>query len=529
MKGEYVFQKGVAKTIVFPLIAPGSDEYYTGGIGFFDVDAYKYGQSNTPTSITISGTPTQLGSTGLFYLTLSTSETDIGDDYEYIVVKISDQETGDFKEQTVILSSAVRMNHLSIEHDDPTEPAVTISGADGASSAGIGLSVTGGNASNNGVSGADAILATGGNGATGGTNGNGGDAIRFYGGQGKGSGDGGSGVRVFSGTPDGIGVYIEGFGSGGKGVRVEANTGIDVQGGDAAISLIADVGIDIDSNDNGIDVSSGGSGIRILSNDESLSIESITAQGVLVEGAANFAAVELRGSDATGSDDGGEGLLITGGEATGTGASGSAVRVVGGDGGGPNAAGHGIAITGGASDDGAINAGHGILASAGSAVTAGGAGIKAVATGDGIDLDADNLQPIQDIPNIETKIDTVDSNVDAILVDTGTTIPASITAIDGKIDTVDTVVDGIATDITTIDSNVDTIVGKLPAGNISGFELTDTIDGVAVSEIFEYMMAMFNGRYLIDTPSAGDITFYKRDNVTLLSTVNRTNAGRTRL
>jgi hypothetical protein len=42
---------------------------------------------------------------------------------------------------------------------------------------------------------------------------------------------------------------------------------------------------------------------------------------------------------------------------------------------------------------------------------------------------------------------TVDANVDAILVDTGTTLPATLSTIDGKVDTVDTVVDGIQTDL----------------------------------------------------------------------------------
>lgn len=61
----------------------------------------------------------------------------------------------------------------------------------------------------------------------------------------------------------------------------------------------------------------------------------------------------------------------------------------------------------------------------------------------------------------------VDANVDAILVDTGTTLPATLSTIEGKIDTVDTVVDGIkaVTDnlpdsgaLTTIDSNIDAIL-----------------------------------------------------------------------
>ena len=41
---------------------------------------------------------------------------------------------------------------------------------------------------------------------------------------------------------------------------------------------------------------------------------------------------------------------------------------------------------------------------------------------------------------------TVDSNVDAILVDTGTTIPATLSTMDGKIDTIDTVADSILSD-----------------------------------------------------------------------------------
>jgi hypothetical protein len=66
----------------------------------------------------------------------------------------------------------------------------------------------------------------------------------------------------------------------------------------------------------------------------------------------------------------------------------------------------------------------------------------------------------------QASVDTIDGNVDAILVDTGTDIPATLSTIEGKIDTVDTVVDAIqaVTDLlpdagalTTIDSNIDAI------------------------------------------------------------------------
>ena len=65
-------------------------------------------------------------------------------------------------------------------------------------------------------------------------------------------------------------------------------------------------------------------------------------------------------------------------------------------------------------------------------------------------------------------LDTIDSNVDAILVDTGTTLPSTLSTMEGKIDTVDTVVDGIQTDL----SNGTDGLGALKA-------LIDTVDTVA--------------------------------------------------
>ncbi len=76
-----------------------------------------------------------------------------------------------------------------------------------------------------------------------------------------------------------------------------------------------------------------------------------------------------------------------------------------------------------------------------------------------------NFQVDNQLAGIETKIDTIDTNVDAILVDTGTTIPADLSAIDGKIDIIDTNVDSILVDtgtdipatLSTIDGKIDTI------------------------------------------------------------------------
>ena len=63
-------------------------------------------------------------------------------------------------------------------------------------------------------------------------------------------------------------------------------------------------------------------------------------------------------------------------------------------------------------------------------------------------------------------IATVDANVDSILVDTGTTIPAQISGLEAKVDTVDANVDAVLVDtgttipgtIATVDANVDAIL-----------------------------------------------------------------------
>jgi hypothetical protein len=67
---------------------------------------------------------------------------------------------------------------------------------------------------------------------------------------------------------------------------------------------------------------------------------------------------------------------------------------------------------------------------------------------------------------LDAALAVVDGNVDAILVDTGTTLPATLTTIDGKIDTVDTNVDAVLVDTGTtldaalavVDANVDAIL-----------------------------------------------------------------------
>ncbi|MCP4990980.1 MAG: right-handed parallel beta-helix repeat-containing protein, partial [Colwellia sp.] len=69
---------------------------------------------------------------------------------------------------------------------------------------------------------------------------------------------------------------------------------------------------------------------------------------------------------------------------------------------------------------------------------------------------------------------TVDTNVDSVLTDTGTTIPATLTTVEGKIDTVDTNVDSVLTDTGT------TIPATIATAQIDLDSLTDVLSvGVA--------------------------------------------------
>lgn len=88
-----------------------------------------------------------------------------------------------------------------------------------------------------------------------------------------------------------------------------------------------------------------------------------------------------------------------------------------------------------------------------------------------------------------------------------------------------------AGDINTLLTQVGDIHGKLPSGDISGLQLSTEIDGAALTlgDCLELAGAMANGRFRKDVPSAGQITFYKRDNVTPLTIVGYSNIERTRV
>jgi archaellum component FlaC len=167
---------------------------------------------------------------------------------------------------------------------------------------------------------------------------------------------------------------------------------------------------------------------------------------------------------------------------------------------------------------------------------------------DVIDGNVDDIETL--LGTVDGKVDTIDSNVDAVLEDTGTTIPATLTTIEGKVDVVDGNVDDIETLLGTVDgkvdalsaalaivdANVDSIVAKLPSDGIAGvsdtgMKLDDTVDGVTVDTLLQYLMSMANGRFVksvIDS-STFRLTYYERDNVTPLFAVDVNDTIRARV
>lgn len=126
----------------------------------------------------------------------------------------------------------------------------------------------------------------------------------------------------------------------------------------------------------------------------------------------------------------------------------------------------------------------------------------------------------------QASVDTIDANVDAILVDTGTTLPATLSTIEGKIDTVDLNVDAIkaVTDLlpdggalTTIDSNVDAILvdtgTTLPAqiSALNDLSAADAADAVWDELASGHITAGSFGDKLQNKVPSATINDYKAD------------------
>ena len=79
------------------------------------------------------------------------------------------------------------------------------------------------------------------------------------------------------------------------------------------------------------------------------------------------------------------------------------------------------------------------------------------------------------LTTIDGKIDTVDTNVDSVLVDTGTTIPAQISALNNFDPTTDTVARVTLVDTTTVNTDMISATDILTSGDIDGYTLEETL------------------------------------------------------
>lgn len=289
---------------------------------------------------------------------------------------------------------------------------------------------------------------------------------------------------------------------------------------------------------------------------------------------SNHAVIIIGGTPGSGDNDGGAGVLIQSGNGSGAGSGGTALRIQG--------YGKGIDVTagilGGVNFDAvtftAAGTGHGFkLVKGGGAgsrdIYAGEIGEPAAVDGGTASLAGILAKIVDDLANGGAAFDATTDSLEKIsnVVNAGSTLTAQqvrdalklaasagapavgsiddyLLDMDVEIDDIHTDVNGLVPDIaaigallTTVDGkvdvvsgNVDTIVSKLPVGSISGFEPSaDTVDSMTYDSIFEMVAAMVNGRYRVDFPNTGDVTFYKRNNADVLFVAHITATERTRL
>lgn len=131
------------------------------------------------------------------------------------------------------------------------------------------------------------------------------------------------------------------------------------------------------------------------------------------------------------------------------------------------------------------------------------------------------LDLILDARASQTSVDTIDGIVDAILVDTGTDIPASIATVDSNVDAI----------LVDTGTTLDTIADNLIAGIIFGSAVTGTLSTtVATTDLTGYADDQLIGRVIIwltgnCAGEATDITDYASTNGTLTFTALTTAPG----
>ena len=128
--------------------------------------------------------------------------------------------------------------------------------------------------------------------------------------------------------------------------------------------------------------------------------------------------------------------------------------------------------------------------------------------------DVSSLATASALSTVEGKIDTVDTNVDSVLVDTGTSLPATLSSIEGKVDSVlaDTGTDGVVISTAQAQAIADEVLKR----SITGVESTAT----------EYTLATIILAILESSRSSTTWTIKRSDGSTTHATKTLTlNAG----
>jgi hypothetical protein len=101
---EVLREKGVATAVVFPMLDIGNPELYQSGLTVADTAYYLDLPSPTPTSLAITDTVAEIGSTGMYWLELTGAEMN----HDIIAIKLEDNAASDTGAEQMVIINCTR-------------------------------------------------------------------------------------------------------------------------------------------------------------------------------------------------------------------------------------------------------------------------------------------------------------------------------------------------------------------------------------------------------------------------------------
>lgn len=135
---------------------------------------------------------------------------------------------------------------------------------------------------------------------------------------------------------------------------------------------------------------------------------------------------------------------------------------------------------------------------------------------------------ISEVDDNETKIDAVQSTADNIDAKT-TNLPTDPTSETNATANKDEIIVEVDENETKLDDIISTLGSGVIDANLVQVNGSSTIDGTQIKLVLELVQAMVNGRFKKDFPIEGQVTFYKRDNTSVLTIIQVTETERTRI